>query len=338
MNGIRHVTLNASELQELQAIMSKGNTLLRECAKMMNMANGEFRGKLFNKKLDTSKLSAEQVQKFTDAIPFIMEVRNKCEHKLINGFAKMVYKQAKAAASNSTDPKNTMLEFEQEGTLGILECIYGYTDTKIQFITYAWRAVRRHINRNINRLNPFCPLTNEALNLVQDFDKVKTNMRLKMNRFVNSQEVVTAMCLTEEQKDILFSANAKMINEFQDRPNQDCIGEDYTSQRRGVDNDLHEVNVIRKDVRQAIKDADLSGVELNVLLADMFPYIGWKEDVASKFINPNSGQRYTRANIVNILERAKKKVREVYLFPPDSQKESLVVDQIFEEMSGKFAT
>jgi DNA-directed RNA polymerase sigma subunit (sigma70/sigma32) len=337
MNGIRHITLKASELKELQAIMSKGNTLLKECAKMMDMTGGEFRGKLFDRKLDTSKLSAEQHQKLIDAIPFIMEVRNKCEHKILSGFIKMVYKQAKAAASNSTDSKNAMLDFEQEGMLGVLECIYGYTDTKIQFITYAWRVVRRHINRNINKLNPFCPLTNEAMALVQDFDKTKTGMQLKTNCFVNSEEVIAAMGLTNEQKDVLFSANTKMISEFQDRDNDHNSG-DYTSQRRGIDNDLHEVNVIRKDARQAIKDADLTNVELNVLLADMFPYIGWREDVASKFINPNSGKRYTRANIVNILERAKKKVREVYLFPSDSPKESQMVDQIFDEMSGKLAT
>jgi hypothetical protein len=339
MHGIRHVTLKTSEMQELQVIMAKGNTLLKECAAMMNMTGGEFRGKLFNKRLDTSRLSAEQLQKLNDSIPSIMEVRNKCETKILNGFARAVYKQAKAAASNSSDPKNSMLEFEQEATLGVLECIYGYTDAKIQFITYVWRAIRRNINRNINRLNPFCPLTNEALGLVQDFDKAKVELNLKMNRFVNTEEVITAMGLTEEQKEILLAANSKVVNEY-GQTRQDhggAVNNDYTGARRGIDNDLQEVNIIRKDVRQALKNAELSDIELHLLLGEMFPYTGWREDIASKFINPRTGKRYTR-EVTGIIDRAKDKVRKVMKTPPESPKVNPMVDQIFDEMSGKLAT
>lgn len=338
MHGIRHVKLKPSEKQELQAIMSKGNTLLKECAKMMDMTGNEFRGKLFNKRLDTSKLSAEQLQKLNDAIPFIMEVRNKCETKILNGFAHAVYKQAKAAAVNSIDPQNSLLEFEQEATLGVLECIYGYTDTKIRFVTYVWRAMRRNINKNINRLNPFCPLTNEALGLTQDFNSTKTNLSLKMNRFVNTEEVITAMGLTEEQKEILLAANNKVISEFKTDSGGEDNGNDYTSARRGIDSDLQEVNVIRKDVRQALKDAELSDIELHLILAEMFPYTGWQEDIASKFINPRTGKRYTRAAVgMSLLERAKDKVKKAMKSPPESPKINPMVDQIFDEMSGKFA-
>jgi len=336
MHGIRHITLKKSEMQELQAIMAKGNTLLKECAAMMDMTSGEFRGKLFNKRLDTSKLSAEQLQKLNDAIPFIMEVRNKCETKILNGFARAVYKQARAAASNSSDPKNSLLEFEQEATLGVLECIYGYTDTSFQFTTYVWRAMRRNINKNINRLNPFCPLTNEALGLSQDFDKAKTELSLKMNRFVNTEEVITVMGLTEEQKEILLAANNKVINEVKAAPGAEVDCNDYTSQRRGIDSDLEEVNVIRKDVRQSLKDAELSDIELHLLLGEMFPYTGWKEDIASKFINPRTGKRYTR-EVTGIIERAKDKVKRAMKSPPSSPKVNPMVDQIFDEMSGKLA-
>jgi hypothetical protein len=265
-----------------------------------------------------------------------MEVRNKCETKILNGFANAVYKQAKAAAANSSDPQNSLLEFEQEATLGVLECIYGYTDTKIRFVTYVWRAMRRNINKNINRLNPFCPLTNEALGLTQDFDSTKTNLSLKMNRFVNTEEVITAMGLTEEQKEILLAASNKVINEVKSTKLSDDSN-DYTSQRRGIDSDLQEVHVVRKDVRQSLKDAELSDIELHLLLGEMFPYTGWKEDIASKFINPRTGRRYTR-EVTGILDRAKDKVRNAMKFPPESPKVNPMVDQIFDEMSGKLAT
>jgi hypothetical protein len=68
----------------------------------------------------------------------------------------------------------------------------------------------------------------------------------------------------------------------------------------------------------------------------MFPYTGWKEDIASRFINPRTGKRYTR-EVTGIIERAKDKVRNAMKSPPESPKINPMVDQIFDEMSGKFA-
>lgn len=330
MHGIRHVNLKSSEMQELQTIMSKGNTLLKECAAMMNMTGGEFRGQLFNKILDISKLSPEQIQKIEAAKPFIMAVREKCEYRLINGFAKMVYKQAKAAASNVSDAKNAFYEFEQVGTLALLDCIYGYTDINIKFITYVWNSVRRRINNTINRLNPFCPLTNEAMNLIQNFNETK----LKLNRPVNAEEVIEIMGLTPDKRAIFFAATTKVINQKCEKKNSSDYEEnsDYTALRRGIDKDL-QVNIGRQEVRQAIKNAELSNIELHLLLGEMFPYTGWREDIASRFINPKTGKRYTR-EVTGILERAKKKVKDVYLSPPEESKENPLIDHIFDEMSG----
>lgn len=330
MHGIRHINLKSSEMQEMQEIMAKGNVPLKECAAMMHMTSGEFRGQLFNRRLDTSKLSPEQLQKLDEAKPLIMEVR-KCEHKILNGFTKMVYKQAKAAASNSNDPQNAFFEFEQVATLAVLDSIYGYTDAKVQFITYAWRSVRRRINLTINRLNPFCPLTNEAMNLIQSFEAAK----LKMNRRVNAEEVVAEMGLDDEQKEILFSATTKVMNQDQGQnANEDAI--DYTAMRRGIDGDFHEVSVIRDEARQAVKNAELSDIELHLLLGEMFPYTGWKEDIASKFINPRTGKRYTR-EVAGIIDRAKEKVRLALKSPPAEPKENPFVDHIFDELNGKLA-
>lgn len=330
MHGIRHINLKPEEMQEMQEIMSKGNIPLKECAAMFGMTGGEFRGKLFNKRLDTSTLSPEQVQKLEDSKPLIMAVRDKCEHKILSGFARMVYKQAKAAAANSSDAKNTFLEYEQVGTLAVLDCIYGYTDTKIKFITYVWRSVRRRINVTINRLNPFCPLTNEAMDLVQSFDETK----LKLNRPANAEEVIEAMEITPHQRTVLFAAGTRMVNQ-QQREREDESG-DYTALRRGIDGDFHEVSVIRNDARQAIKNAALSDIELHLLLGEMFPYTGWREDISSKFINPKTGKRYTR-EVAGIIDRAKDKVRKAIKFPPTIPIENASIDHIFDELSGNLA-
>jgi hypothetical protein len=336
MHGIRSINLKTSEMQEMQEIMSKGNTLLKECAEMLGMSKGEFRGKLFNRKLDTSNLSEEQFQKLEAAKPHIMAVHDKCELKILSGFTRMVQKQAKVAASNSSDPKNVFYEFEQVGMLAVLDSIYGYTNTNIKFITYVWKIVRRRINLTINRLNPFCPLTNEAMNLVQGFEATK----VKFNRQVNTEEVVEAMGITAAQREVLFAATTKVVNELQAGPqsnsDHDFVASDYTAMRRGIDGDYQEVSLIRKDARQAIKNAELSDIELHLLLGEMFPYTGWREDIAGKFINPRTGKRYTR-EVTGIIDRAKDKVRKAIKFPPEAPKENPIIDQIFDELSGKLA-
>jgi isocitrate dehydrogenase len=94
---------------------------------------------------------------------------------------------------------------------------------------------------------------------------------------------------------------------------------------------------IRHEARQAVKDANLDEFELACLMAEIFPYHGWKEDVASKHINKRTGERFTRQNIQYALERVKKKVRDVYLNPPENPVENPIVDKFFDEWSAEKA-
>jgi hypothetical protein len=318
--------LNKVELEELCRIMAIGNTALKECAEMMGMKRREFRGKLFNNRLDTSKLTAEQLEKLQAAKPLIFAVRDQCQEKVRANFHRLVAQQAWLAARNNYDPQTAKEEFMQEGEIAVLDGIYGYTDTNIILSTYIWQCLRHRIFDAVNRLNPLCPLTNEALDLVRRVQEIQN-----ANADLTDRQAIEVLGFSAEETEVFFRSITKVVNQNvtesqRSKEHQD----DYTAGRRGVDRDFKETFFIRKDARQAVKDANLNDFELACVFGDTFPYHGWKEDVASKHINQRTGERFTRQNIQYVLERAKNKIREAFLHPPKVHLENPAVDEFFD--------
>jgi len=316
--------LTKTELEEVCQIMSVGNVALRECAEMMGMKRREFRGKLFNGRLDTSKLTHEQLEKLKAAKPLIFAVRDECQEKVRGNFKRLIAQQAWLAARNNCDPQTAKDEFMQEGEIAVLDGIYGYTDTKIKLSTYIWQCIRRRIFDAINHLNPLCPLTNEAIDLVRRVQEVQGT-----NSDLTDEQAVEILGFTSEETEVFFRSITKVMNDVKVSSDQEHA-DDYTAGRRGVDRDVKETFFIRKEARQAVKDADLNEFELACVFGDTFPYHGWKEDVAAKHINPQTGKRFTRQNIQYVLERAKDKIRKAFLHPPEVPLENHKVDEFFD--------
>lgn len=316
--------LTKTELDEVCQIMSVGNTALRECAEMMGMKRREFRGKLFNGRLDTSKLTPEQMEKFKAAKPLIFAVREECQEKVRANFKRLIAQQAWMAARNNADPQTAKDEFMQEGEIAVLDGIYGYTDTKIKLSTYIWQCIRRRIFDAINHLNPLCPLTNEAIDLVRRVQEVQTT-----NSDLTDEQAVEVLGFSTEETEVFFRSITKVMNDVKVSSDQEHA-DDYTAGRRGVDRDVKETFFIRKDARQAVKDADLTDFELDCVFGDTFPYHGWKEDVASKHVNPQTKKRFTRQNVQYVLDRVKDKIRKAYLHPPKVHLENPKVDEFFD--------
>jgi DNA-directed RNA polymerase specialized sigma subunit len=328
---MRALRLTKTELEEVCHIMSIGNTALKECAEMMDMKHREFRGKLFNGKLDTSKLTADQLEKLEVAKPLIFAVRDQCQEKVRANYKRMVAKQAWFAARNNYDPVNAREEFMQEGDIAVLDGLYGYVERNIKLTTYMWQCIRRRIFDAINHLNPLCPLTNEAIDLVCRVQEIHSS-----NSELSDEQAAEVLGFSSEETKMFFRSITKVLNQSSE-DNQREHSDDYTASRRGVDRDHKEAFFIRKDARQAVKDADLNDFELSCVFGDTFPYHGWKEDVASKHINPQTGKRFTRQNIQHVLERAKNKIRETYLHPPKVHLDNPIVDKFFDEWSAENA-
>ena len=316
--------LTKAELSEICKIMSVGNPALRECAEMMGMKQREFRGKLFNGRLDTSKLTPEQLEKLQAAKPLIFAVRDQCQEKVRANFKRLIAQQAWLAARNNNDPLTAKDEFMQEGEIAVLDGIYGYipSSSRATLSSYIWRCVRRRIFNAINQLNPFCPLTNDAIDLVHRVQEVQS-----ANSELTDEQAVEVLGFSAEETEVFFRSITKVINDI--KPEQDHA-DDYTAGRRGVDRDVKETFFIRKEARQAVKDANLDDFELACIFGETFPYYGWKEDVASKHINPQTGKRFTRQNIEHVLARAKNKISKAFLHPQSVTLENPKVDEFFD--------
>lgn len=335
--------LSKAELEEVCQIMSIGNTALKECAEMMGFkSQQDFRGKLFGNKLDTNKLTAEQLAKLEASKPLIFAVREKCEEAVRENFSRLIAQQAWLAARNNYDSANAKEEFMQEGDLAVLNGIYGYTDTNVKLSTYIWQCIRRRVFDAVNRLNPLCPLTNEALDLIRRVQEIQNG-----KPEITDEQAVEILGFSSEESEVFFRSITKVVNEEQwskggvthlnGTNHQEGHSDDYTAKRRGVDSDVKEVFFIRKEARQAVKDANLNDFEMACVFGEIFPYHGWKEDIASKHINPRTGERFTRQNVQYTLARAKDKIKEAYLHPPEVHRENPVVDKFFDEWDAERA-
>ena len=329
MKNLKPVNLNQQEIAELCEIMVVGNKKLAECADILGMDHRTFRGKLF-----TGKLTPEQFTKVEDAVPVIMQVKNKCESRIMEGFAKLVMQHAHNASRNSFDQTNAYYNFEQEGSIAVLDAIYGYNDVSVKLITYVWRAIHFRILHASNEANPFRPLTNAALKLLKVFNEEK--LRLTGSGPITDEQVIAGLHLSADERELILDATRKIVDESQmvakvriaDRD------DDYTSYQ---DKETVEVFLERREVRQAFKDAELEPIELDAVLAKAFPYTGWQENIAATHVNPKTNKRYCRANIHFVLERAEKKVKQALEFPNKVPVENHQIDCIFDELAGKFA-
>ena len=82
-----------------------------------------------------------------------------------------------------------------------MDAIYGYTNIKIKFITYAWRVLRHKFQRADNNNNPFKPLTNAALRLYKLFNDKKS--QLSTAGWVSDEEVLDKLNLSKEDRNLL---------------------------------------------------------------------------------------------------------------------------------------
>ncbi len=326
---LKPVYLSQAELTEMSSYMAVGNTALKECAEMLGMDDRDFRKLLFRDKL--VNLTPEQIEKINIAKPLILIVKNKCEDKLQRGFFRWTTKQAKIISNQANDADHAFEDLQSEGMWAIVDATYSYTDTNIKVQSFIRKVIRRRMLAAYNKMNPLCPLTNEALQLRRMFDAKKA----EYNERITDQQVIDDMELLPKQQKILIRSMTQVISQQQLETNNGEVdaNNDYTGARRGIDNDFKGV-FSKHEIRQAVKNANLSPLELETYLTSLYPYHGWQETIAAKYVNERTGKRFTRQYISLIRERAESKIKFAYLNPPEEHVENKEVDQWFNEMNG----
>jgi DNA-directed RNA polymerase specialized sigma subunit len=311
MKAIPSIKLSPAEEQEYSETMRKGGLALQECASIMKMDHREFRSKLFKNTLDFTSISPEEKEKIQKAIPVILEIR-KIEDKILKAFVRLCNKHARIWAGRVCGAIVSREDYFQEALAAVVDAMYSFTRENVRFITYLWYVIHNRLATAANKNNPFGPLTNQALKLLQRFE----NAKLKMNRSHSNVEIYEQLNLTEEEIGILEHALVKVhpysnIGETTDYLDE-AMDWDYTSQRRGIDLEKDTVSC-DFEINEAKDRADLSDLERKVLDTFLMPHYGWQEEIASETISPKTNMRYTRQAISCILKSALKKVKAAYL-------------------------
>lgn len=291
--------------KDIQTIQH-GSQLLKKCAESLNLKNKEFRDQLFSETLCTDNLTQEQKQLLDDAIPAIDAVKQ-VEGRVIRNLEGLIYKFASFAYRKVNSPMVDLDDFRQDARFAVSEAIFGYSnDDKSKFITYVSKCIQNRLTKSINACNPMCPLTNEALALLRLVEET----RVSINRSVSLEEILDILELTEEQKSVVMDATVT-VNEENYLNHQQMRYNDYTEHRRGIDKESNTVPC-NYELHEAIDKANLTKIERHAVEAYMEDYYGWREDVASQHINPETGKRYTREGIRFILKRAFEKIQRAY--------------------------
>ncbi len=329
--------MNADDLNARCEVMRKGNTLLRKCAEMCGMEYRKFRIRLFKSNFDLKSfceahrnegckpdLKQEQIVEIVKALPHIQAVRN-IEWDMVCGFSRLVKQQASKWAKGTTGIISYE-DFEQEGFMALIDSIYNYAQTDAEFITFAQWSIARRMTTTSNRNNPLCPWSNQAIKLMGRYNKA-----CKVQAVIgpiNQESIISALGVDDEEAQIIRDCLIRVALPSQEPPLGGGRAErdgDYSAKSRSnrdrtepIPGEYHFRNYdgsipLQHELRDAIKRAGLSDLELKVLETFISPHYGWQEELASQSINPKTGKRYTRQAISLFLQSAVKKVKSVYL-------------------------
>ena len=307
---LKSIKLSQEKLDENYKLMRKGNTYLKMMTDMVKMEKRPFRAKLFKigyNYLDWPQLTEDQHDFFQMGMPHIKAVRN-IETEMISAFYALVNKHVRAWIKRANGTIADYDDYLQEALLALLDSIYSYTEENVAFTTYAWHVIHNRMSNVANVNNPF-PLTHEAMVLLAKYEKAVD----KSNRYVTDYDIFELCGFNEDEIAIVRDAKVKVYGASQiDFNDTDNASNDYTEIRRGINNEKDTVPC-NYELHEAIERAGLTPLERRCIDASMYPYVGWQEDIAKTTINHNTGKRYTRARIGQVLDIAKNKVKVSYM-------------------------
>jgi len=207
-----HVELSNAEKLECQKIMAKGNSRLhfwsdkflglrkrKECRQMILVG-------MFNP-IELGSTHAEW-KEFQADLPHILAVQ-KIQDKVIAGYAKLLKKLAAKFSKMSHGTINDFEDWEIDAWESALSAVWGYTDTKIKFITFLSNTVMRRFHTIQVTLNPFSGATERS-----DMEILYSKEDCDVNRPCTFKEVVEARGLTRDQRLALIAVQAQQYNEM----------------------------------------------------------------------------------------------------------------------------
>lgn len=313
MKKISSITLTKQTRIEYQQIMSEGNTRLKEIMEMVGYSNIDvIKSKLFKKNpccfsvFEQDALPLSTIIYIKQSLPYIQKVRN-IEWEMIRGYTNLACKiflsMWKRYGTQIGCPSE---DAYQEAHLGLLKAIYSYTDTKVNFSTFAYVAIRNSLFQSFIQSSFFGSLSQEVVKLIKDFEQKK----LELNRPCNDEEVMTLMGLSAKDRRRITLGTAKVYDSTIYRNMATAYdGEycnDYTALRVGIDKEEGD-KIEATFVRLALQSVELSDMEKHILKCFLYEDVnGWRTYLGKVY-------GITSQAIANCLERSLAKIRKAYM-------------------------
>lgn len=292
--AIPYKSIEESRWEQLLATMVAGNTLLKKWSLTLlgNRKEREFRKLLFKGEFK------DQIPQ--DELKAILSVKD-IQDEVFCGFNRLAIKIANKWCSR----KSNIEDCCQEAFVSLVDAIYGYTDSKVKFITYAWVTIQNTMKTYETKESSLMRVSKSHRSLVSEFNKTKKDA----NRHMTFDEAVIRMDLAPVEIKILGEALVKVIREsdggLADGDTDAGLLDNVVGQSVSVE---HNCEVA--EVMDAIDNAGLTALERSALEASMHSSHGWKKAFADQNTNPKTGRPYTRAAVKIILDRAHQKIKK----------------------------
>lgn len=327
---VPYVKLSKDQKKKALEILGRGNVLLKKWSlffppkKYRQFRNAVMDGSKNPKYNGKESIPANKLKEFHDDLPFMTAIRHNrysdldgrsVEQTILEGFSALAKRHARKWSLEGDPVGLTKQDFLQEAYMTVVEAMYSWLpERNVDISTFIWTALKNRMSNVVNQGNMLCPLTNEDLQLMSRFERVKRTMP----EYVTFDQVVAQLGLSTEEGKYINTLLTRVFAENQmggQKDNRDDIGDtgnDYTGHRVGVDRDLeNEVVSQNQQVEETLSASGLTPFERELIDAAMNPFHGWQTHFSKTHINPATQKPYSRMRITQVLAAAREKVAKV---------------------------
>ena len=323
---IDHLDLSKQEKHDMAILMATGasiieyyheaaSALIKESGSKMRYYRVNFRQELFSilSKRTGNMLNNQPVTIRDVVIPnsdiMAINALRKVEFRIMQGYAKLMFQHAKKWSQRG----GTSIGFDDfynEIVLTVMNSIYCYTNTKIQFTTFTVTAIQRRMAFFVSQYKQLSHWTNDDKDLYNEYQETRIKAEAKNGNVpMRLEEIMAIMKLDADDQERLRDMLKSVIRESDIVSHDDDNAVDITAFAK-----VEERGTLDMDIKDILKQMEMTEWEKAVLDAYLQSPVGggWRAEVASKFINPETGKNYSRAAPKIALDRLLVRIKTKY--------------------------
>jgi DNA-directed RNA polymerase specialized sigma subunit len=277
----------------------------------------QFRQSAFHNPEELAKLLPtllqDEFRNDCNTIGKVLEVRadldsRNVEQTIMDGYTQMAYFFANKYAKRNAHRGLAVEDYSQEALFQIVEAIYRWKpDGAANLTTYLFHSIFNRLNRVTNEQGSLLSHhTNESIRLVSLYRKALA----KLGADKPFEEIVKHLKLTKKQIKNLSASLVQVTTETSHSPESEAswIENAPATTVRSVVGDPSELVASDEFLSKVFKSANLSQMELDLIITSMEPYHGFQKDVGDKY-HTADGRPFSRMRVSQIHRIAREKIQ-----------------------------